>query len=184
MFLLSGELNITGTEGNDTVMIDRIVVLYRGRVVESGPAEIVSSVPAHPYTRALLAAVPVPDPRRQSIRRRQRSRVIPIYSPLTNNKTKRFQGNLTPSTIASNMNSRTFGPTSWLRFYRCILAMLGLSLLAVVVLKLYLVDVWTMDRLSRVLAFSALGLLLLKGVNWFAVRGLIKCRFPLFLKTM
>jgi oligopeptide/dipeptide ABC transporter ATP-binding protein len=51
---------------------DRIVVLYRGRVVESGPAEIVSSVPAHPYTRALLAAVPVPDPRRQAIRRRQR----------------------------------------------------------------------------------------------------------------
>jgi oligopeptide/dipeptide ABC transporter ATP-binding protein len=51
---------------------DRIVVLYRGCVVESGPADIVSSVPAHPYTRALLAAVPVPDPRRQSIRRRQR----------------------------------------------------------------------------------------------------------------
>ena len=51
---------------------DRIVVLYRGRVVESGPAEVVSSVPAHPYTRALLAAVPVPDPRRQAIRRRQR----------------------------------------------------------------------------------------------------------------
>lgn len=39
--------------------------------------------------------------------------------------------------------------------------LLGLGLLAVVVLKLYLADVWMMDRLSRILAFSALGGLLL-----------------------
>lgn len=39
--------------------------------------------------------------------------------------------------------------------------LLGLGLLAVVVLKLYLADVWMMDRLSRILAFSALGVLLL-----------------------
>lgn len=39
--------------------------------------------------------------------------------------------------------------------------LLGLGLLAVVVLKLYLADVWMMGRLSRILAFSALGLLLL-----------------------
>jgi uncharacterized membrane protein len=39
--------------------------------------------------------------------------------------------------------------------------LLGLGLLAVVVLKLYIADVWIMDRLSRILAFSALGLLLL-----------------------
>ncbi|MEU1753377.1 ATP-binding cassette domain-containing protein [Micromonospora matsumotoense] len=42
----------------------RMVVLHRGRVVESGDAETVYRRPAHPYTRALLAAVPVPDPGR------------------------------------------------------------------------------------------------------------------------
>lgn len=41
---------------------DRILVFYRGQVVEEGPAEELYSAPLHPYTRALLAAVPVPDP--------------------------------------------------------------------------------------------------------------------------
>jgi len=41
---------------------DRIGVMYLGRLVEIGPAEIVSSRPAHPYTEALLSAVPIPDP--------------------------------------------------------------------------------------------------------------------------
>ncbi|HEX5597557.1 MAG TPA: dipeptide ABC transporter ATP-binding protein, partial [Micromonosporaceae bacterium] len=42
---------------------DRIVVLYAGTVVESGPAERVLREPAHPYTRALLASVPDVDGR-------------------------------------------------------------------------------------------------------------------------
>ncbi|MBX5463079.1 MAG: oligopeptide ABC transporter ATP-binding protein OppD [Steroidobacteraceae bacterium] len=41
---------------------DRVLVLYLGRAMEQGPAERVYEHPAHPYTRALLAAVPVPDP--------------------------------------------------------------------------------------------------------------------------
>ncbi|MDI1461454.1 ABC transporter ATP-binding protein [Catellatospora sp. KI3] len=40
----------------------RVVVLHRGRVVESGPTDVVWTRPAHPYTRALLAAAPVTDP--------------------------------------------------------------------------------------------------------------------------
>ncbi|WP_406432463.1 ABC transporter ATP-binding protein [Streptomyces sp. NBC_00631] len=52
---------------------DTIVVLYAGRVVERGPAALVAGRPVHPYTRALLAAAPVPDPvvqrRRQAERR-------------------------------------------------------------------------------------------------------------------
>jgi peptide/nickel transport system ATP-binding protein len=41
---------------------DRIVILYLGRVVESGSAEEIFRAPRHPYTRALLDSEPIPDP--------------------------------------------------------------------------------------------------------------------------
>jgi oligopeptide transport system ATP-binding protein len=43
----------------------RIVVMYLGKVMESGPAEEVLDDPQHPYTRALVSAIPVPEPRRK-----------------------------------------------------------------------------------------------------------------------
>jgi peptide/nickel transport system ATP-binding protein len=43
---------------------DRIAILYLGRVVEMGPSEAIYEDPKHPYTKALLRAIPEPDPRR------------------------------------------------------------------------------------------------------------------------
>ncbi|WP_406131446.1 oligopeptide/dipeptide ABC transporter ATP-binding protein [Streptomyces sp. NBC_00989] len=55
---------------------DTIVVLYAGRVVERGPAAQVADHPAHPYTRALLAAAPVPDPVAQRQRQTERRHAL------------------------------------------------------------------------------------------------------------
>lgn len=49
-------------------LCDRVVVLYLGRVMEIAPTEALYANPQHPYTRALLAAAPIPDPaQRRSI---------------------------------------------------------------------------------------------------------------------
>jgi len=48
---------------------DRIAVMHHGKIVEQGPADQVCERPREPYTRELLAAVPVPDPREARARR-------------------------------------------------------------------------------------------------------------------
>ncbi|WP_394771518.1 ABC transporter ATP-binding protein [Lacisediminihabitans sp.] len=53
------------------ILADRIAVLYQGRLVEEGTGAEVLGAPQHPYTKRLLASLPVPNPAEQALRREE-----------------------------------------------------------------------------------------------------------------
>ena len=54
---------------------DRVAVIYKGRIVELAETEELFNHPLHPYTKALLSAVPIPDPRKE------RNKELLVYDP-------------------------------------------------------------------------------------------------------
>lgn len=63
MIFISHDLSVV------RLVCDKVMVLYLGRVVESGPAADVFAKPRHPYAQALLSAVPIPDPKQARLAR-------------------------------------------------------------------------------------------------------------------
>jgi len=55
MLFISHDLSVV------RLIADRLLVMYQGRIVERGPAEQIWADPQHPYTKALLGAIPLPD---------------------------------------------------------------------------------------------------------------------------
>jgi len=58
----------------------RVAVMYKGEIVEQGPASQVTVNPEHPYTQKLLMASPVPDPDRQAKRREERRALLQLQA--------------------------------------------------------------------------------------------------------
>lgn len=59
-----------------------VAVMFKGEIVENGPASQVTVKPTHPYTQRLLMASPVPDPDRQAKRREERRRLLAAETQL------------------------------------------------------------------------------------------------------
>jgi oligopeptide/dipeptide ABC transporter ATP-binding protein len=91
---LRAELNLTFLFVSHDLSVvrhvsDRTAVMYLGRLMEIGPTEVIYTNPRHPYTAALLSAIPVPNPADQ----RSRTRVVltgDIPSPIDPPKGCRF----------------------------------------------------------------------------------------------
>ena len=85
------------------ILSRRIAVLHHGRLVEMGTREQILSQPIDDYTKRLLAAVPVPDPAEQAIRREQRDKLLAAGVGAEPDEYEVFPGNRDPEAQAKSL---------------------------------------------------------------------------------
>ncbi|HEX2784311.1 MAG TPA: ABC transporter ATP-binding protein [Ilumatobacteraceae bacterium] len=97
---------------------DRLAVMYMGRIVETGPAGEIYDNPSHPYTKALLSAVPIPDPTAE----RQRRRILlegDVPSPIDPPSGCRFRTRCWKADEMCASDVPPLAPTATARFVAC-----------------------------------------------------------------
>jgi len=98
-------------------LAQRIAVMYLGAIVELAPADEVYDQPLHPYTQALIAAVPIPDPSQRQRRRTQLQGEIP--SPLDPPSGCHFHPRCPYAEVACHSTAPTLTEVSSGRFVAC-----------------------------------------------------------------
>jgi oligopeptide/dipeptide ABC transporter ATP-binding protein len=101
---------------------DRVAVMYLGKLVEVAEAEAIYRTPKHAYTKALLSAIPVPDPRAR------RERILlegdvpsPIDPPAGSAFGHRMNHPRYPETVGMDLGLREIGPGHWVAADPCCL---------------------------------------------------------------
>ena len=89
---------------------DRIVVIYKGRIMEIAESEELFKFPLHPYTKSLMSAIPVPDP---IIEKRKK---LFIYDPAKMHDYSKEQ----PSLVDLGNGHMVFGSPSEIETYKAI----------------------------------------------------------------
>jgi len=94
-------------------LCDRVIVLYLGRIMETAPGEMLYAAPRHPYTRALLAAVPNPDPARRGHRHLLTGDIPSAAAPPSGCVFRTRCPNATPACAATVPPLREVAPGHW-----------------------------------------------------------------------
>ena len=89
---------------------DRIVVIYKGRVMEIAESEELFKYPLHPYTKSLMSAIPVPDPIIE------KSKKLFVYDPKTMHDYSKGE----PSLVDLGNGHMVFGSPSEIEQYKAI----------------------------------------------------------------
>src|SRR5690606_38502018 len=87
-------------------MSHKVAVMYLGEIVEMGPAAAIFSNPQHPYTKRLMAAVPIPDPsRRNQVRKVANDEIRSPIRPADYVPPERHYRTVAPGHVVQNRKS-------------------------------------------------------------------------------